>query len=125
MATINEHLRRCLQLTCPSCGQSSIFQRPFQKRVGCLTCDMSFEREEGYFVGAVLANIIATELITLVLFFVALISQGRIDSWMQWTLVTLGMLLPLLFYHHSWSIWLLIDYCITGKGVGRMINNEE
>ena len=115
MVTINENLRRCLKLQCPGCGQSAIFNRPFQVRARCSVCNMNFEREDGYFVGAVIANLLATELFTLTLYLLVLFSLGQMASWMEWTLCVLAVLLPLLFYHHSWSLWLLIDYFLTGK----------
>jgi uncharacterized protein (DUF983 family) len=115
MANSYENLRRCLKLQCLGCGQSGIFQGFFQVKPYCSACKMNFEREEGYFVGAIYANVFATELFVLALYLVGIFMLGKIESWMEWTLGMLAVLLPLLFFHHSWSMWLLIDYILTGK----------
>lgn len=102
---------RCLRLRCPVCGDSLIIRSPFKIRHHCPKCGALYQREDGFFVGALTINVITTELIILVLY---LVSMLLVRSF-QLVLVILfivGLLFPLCFYHHSWSIWLSLDHLV-------------
>src|SRR6267143_530606 len=58
-------LSRSLRLRCPACSQSSIARGPFRIRHHCPNCRSLFKREEGFFVGAILANVMTTEFVIL------------------------------------------------------------
>jgi len=73
-----------------------------------------FQREQGFFVGAILVNVITTELVIL-LAYVA--SFPIINAHYQLVLAVLFVLavsFPVAFYHHSWSIWLTFDHLVEG-----------
>ena len=71
-----------------------------------------FKREEGFFVGAILANVITTEFIIL-LACVVFLSVARIDyQKVLPALFILALLFPVAFFHHSWSFWLGFDYLV-------------
>jgi len=112
LETLREQARRCVRLKCPSCGQSSIVERPFHIRHHCHTCHSLFKREEGFFVGAILANVVITELIVLAVCFFCLIVLGIDYSTVLWVLFTLAIIFPIAFFHHSWSCWLGLDYLV-------------
>src|SRR5882762_4128062 len=59
-------LLRSLRLRCPACGQSRIIDRPFRIKHHCPNCRSVFNREEGFFVGAILANVMMTEFVILI-----------------------------------------------------------
>lgn len=103
---------RCVRLQCPSCGQSSIVERPFHIRHHCRSCNSLFKREEGFFVGAILANVVITELIVLAVCFFCLIVLGFEYETVLWLLFTLAIIFPIAFFHHSWSCWLGLDYLV-------------
>lgn len=105
-------LLRSLKLRCPACGQSSIVSGPFQIRHHCPSCRALFKREEGFFVGAILANVMTTEFLILVVCFFALIVFGTSYEKILVTLFIVALLFPVAFYHHSWSLWLGFDYLI-------------
>ena len=69
--TILTTLARCLKLQCPVCGRASLVQRPFHVKHRCDVCGALFKREEGFFVGAIMANVVATEMFILVTYFVS------------------------------------------------------
>src|SRR5713101_6799580 len=71
--TILLTLWRCLKLQCPVCGGASIVQRPFHTKTRCTACGVIFKREEGFFVGAIMANVVATEVVILVVYFLCLL----------------------------------------------------
>jgi uncharacterized protein (DUF983 family) len=66
---IKRVLGRCLRLLCPACGQEKIFTQPFKIRHHCPACMSLFKREEGFFVGAILANVVTTEAVILLVCF--------------------------------------------------------
>src|SRR6266566_536674 len=71
--TIVLTLGRCLKLQCPACGRAPIFGRPFNVKVRCTACGVIFKREEGFFVGAIMANVGATEVLILAVYFLCLL----------------------------------------------------
>jgi uncharacterized protein (DUF983 family) len=75
-ASILTVLSRSVRLRCPACGQSSIARGPFRIRHHCPNCRSLFKREEGFFVGAILANVLTTELMILLVCIVWLMVIG-------------------------------------------------
>ena len=113
-ASIMAVLSRSLRLRCPACGQSSIARGPFLIRHHCPECRSLFKREEGFFVGAILANIMTTELmIVLVCMFWLTVIGASYESVLA-GLFVIALIFPVAFYHHSWSLWLGFDYLIEG-----------
>ena len=107
-------LLRALLLRCPACGKSSIARSPFRVKHHCDVCRSLFKREEGFFVGAILANVLTTEALILVVCLIWLILIGASYETVLAGLFVIGLLFPVLFYHHSWSLWLAFDYLIEG-----------
>ena len=105
-------LLRCLRLRCPACGASSIFRGPFRVRHHCPACRALFLREEGFFVGALMVNVVAAELAGLAVSFVCLLTIGYSEGLILAAGLPLGLVFALSFYHHSWSVWLCLDYLI-------------
>jgi uncharacterized protein (DUF983 family) len=112
--TILLTLGRCLKLQCPACGRASIVERPFQLKHRCNECGVIFKREEGFFVGAIMANVLATEGVILIVYFLCLLLTNMDEQKMLTVLFVVGVTFPLAFYHHSWSFWLGIDHLIEG-----------
>lgn len=107
-------LSRSLRLRCPACGQSSIASKPFHIKHQCSSCSALFKREDGFFVGAILANVVTTELVILVVYFISLPIFGSHYELILGVLFVLALLFPLAFYHHSWSLWLGFDHIVEG-----------
>ena len=110
--SVTEVLPRCLGLRCPACGLSTIVERPFQIKHHCSSCGALFKREDGFFVGAIMANVVTTEAAILVLYLALLPVPGFDDRWLLPTLFAVALLFPVAFYHHSWSIWLSLDHLV-------------
>lgn len=104
-------------MKCPACGRASILDRPFQIRKSCSACGVIFKREEGFFVGAIMANVVATEGVILLTYFACLLIT-RDDQLILTILFVVGVTFPLVFYHHSWALWLGLDYLIEGLPAG-------
>ena len=76
----------------------------------CVNCDFKFEREQGYFVGAIYINYAATAIIVIAGFFWLdrVIALTLAQQLILWSLF--GIAFPLLFFRYSRSLWLSLDY---------------
>jgi ribosomal protein S27AE len=113
-ASILSVLSRSVRLRCPACGQSFIASAPFRIRHHCPKCRSLFKREEGFFVGAILANVLTTELTILLCSMIWLTVIGSNYESVLAGLFVVALVFPVVFYHHSWSLWLGFDYLIEG-----------
>jgi uncharacterized protein (DUF983 family) len=79
----------------------------------CLVCDLTFEREQGYFVGAIYINYGATALLLVAGFF-ALERFTDISVTQQLLLWgAFAIAFPLGFFRHSRSLWMSLDYMFS------------
>jgi uncharacterized protein (DUF983 family) len=92
---------------CAHCGARGVFASYFTLHDRCPTCGYLFEREEGYWLGAMIANIGVTEAL-FGLFFVA----GMLLTWpdVPWTGLLIGGLVinatvPVVYYPLSKTQW--------------------
>ncbi|HSJ33718.1 MAG TPA: DUF983 domain-containing protein [Acidimicrobiia bacterium] len=102
---------RGLRRRCPRCGASDVFRSFFELRERCPSCGLRFEREAGYWVGAMI-------IITTVTFglFILLLVGGILITWpdvpWNWLLaVTIGanLLVPILFYPRAKTLWAALE----------------
>ena len=70
-----------------------------------------FKREDGFFVGAILANVVTTELVILVICFSLLLIGLTYESILVFLFI-MALVFPVAFYHHSWGLWLGFDYIV-------------
>jgi len=71
-----------------------------------------FKREEGFFVGAILANVVTTELVILLVYLASLPVFSAHDQLILGILFVVALTFPVAFYHHSWSFWLGFDHLV-------------
>src|SRR5437764_2562640 len=115
--SIAQTLWHSLQLQCPACGRASIVQRPFNLKHHCNACGVIFKREEGFFVGAIMANVILTEFFILDIYFVCLLLTNFSDRVTLTILFVVAVTFPLAFYHHAWALCLALDHLIEGLSI--------
>lgn len=103
-------LRWGLGLRCPRCGAQSLCRTWFALHERCEVCRLRFEREQGYFLGAMYVNYGVTVVL-------ALIGSFALEWWRPVSLtVQLGLwvafcsLFPVFFFRYSRSLWLSLDY---------------
>lgn len=75
---------------------------------------MYFKREEGFFVGAILINVVTTELVILITYFLSMAVIGSYYQVVIALLLIIALTFPVAFYHHSWSVWLTFDHAVEG-----------
>ena len=115
MANTATILIRGLLLRCPNCGKGKLFRRGFTMYEKCPVCGWRFEREEGYWTGAIALNLVVTELlIALVAVPVAIaLATSQIPILLLMIVsLPLPILLPLLFFRHAKSLWMSFDFMI-------------
>ncbi len=117
--SLSTSLIRALFLRCPHCGKGKLFRRGFTMYERCPVCGWSFEREEGYWTGAVAVNLVVTELlVTLLVVPLAVwlaITQQPITL-LVITGLPLAFILPFVFFRHSKSFWMSIDFMLSLVG---------
>ena len=106
-------LRCSFQLKCPKCGEGALFQTYFKMFTHCAVCDLKFERESGYFIGAMYLNYGVTVLIAFPSYFLfeKFISIPFYVNLSVWALFS--AIFPVLFYRYSKSLWLSFDYIFS------------
>ena len=99
-----------LRLKCPRCGKGQMFSGMFKMCSECASCRFRFEREVGYFVGAMYINYGMT-------IFIAFASYFAFDYFTSIpfypNLILWGVfsaLFPIFFFRYSRSLWLSLDY---------------
>jgi uncharacterized protein (DUF983 family) len=106
-------LGRALRLRCPRCGRSALYSGYFRMHERCAACGLRYEREQGYFVGAIYVNYMATVAIAAgtVLLLDSLVGLSLTQQLVLG--IALAALVPLLFFRYSRSLWLSVDYLVT------------
>lgn len=106
-------LGRALRLRCPRCGRTPLFRGWFAMHERCAMCGLQYEREQGYFVGAIYVNYAVTAVVCLgtpivldALIGLSLAAQLAIA-------MSLAALVPVGFFRYSRSLWLAIDTFVT------------
>ena len=74
--TAGEAIGRGLRKRCPSCGQGKVFSSFFRLNKNCSICGFRFEREPGYWTGAIAMNIAFVEV------WVAILILGTVALWL-------------------------------------------
>ena len=108
-------LGRALRLRCPRCGGRGLFESWLRPKPSCPTCGQPIERpEEGYWLGALLVNLVVAELLPL-----GAVVGVLLATWPHppWTLLLYGgaalaAISPFVFYPFSKLAWLAVDLYI-------------
>ncbi len=100
-----------LRLRCPYCGKGKIFAHGFTMNKHCPKCGWRFEREEGYWTGAVAVNLVVAEALAALIAVPLAILQ--VSPWLvMGVFLPLVIALPFLFYRHSNSFWMALDFTL-------------
>ncbi len=115
---MREFLRLLLSglfLRCPYCGKGKLFRRFYSMYDRCPVCGWRYEREEGYWTGAMALNLVVTELLIAIVT-VPVVIWLAVSGLPIWPLVAIGLpmcfILPLLFFRHARSFWMSLDFMI-------------
>jgi len=106
-------LLRGIVRRCPRCGSGSIFDSWFRLGDRCPGCRLRLEREHDFFLGGYVINLAVTEglLALALLIYVLRISADPGTSLVPVLVagVSISVVLPVLFFPFSRTIWMAID----------------
>ena len=106
-------LVRACTLRCPRCGGSGIWRSWFKMKHACPTCGLVLERgeSEDYWLGAYMLNLVAAEMISVVIAVLLIIVSWPEVSWnMVWAIsIILAVVMPFLFFPFARDLWLAFD----------------
>jgi uncharacterized protein (DUF983 family) len=118
-------LRRALGLRCPRCGGAPLFDGLVRMRPRCGACGLVFERETGYFIGAIYINYAVTVGLALAGYFALEAWWAPPVGWQVglWSLFV--VLFPLWSFRYSKALWLGLDHLVdpaeSGGARGRAV----
>ncbi len=112
--TRGQIITRGLTNRCPNCGGRTLFKpgRFFELNKSCPRCELTIERDEGFFLGSMSLNYGVTIVVFLVP--VLLLYLADVFSGLTASLVAgVGaVVVPILFYRSSRSWWLMNYYLV-------------
>jgi uncharacterized protein (DUF983 family) len=115
LISITTSLLRGIILRCPNCGKGKLFRRGFKMYERCPVCGWRYEREEGYWTGAIAINLVATELL-IALVAVPLAIYLAMAQQPITLLIAVGLplpfILPFIFFRHAKSLWMSVDFML-------------
>ncbi len=105
-----------LRMRCPRCRQARLFRNRFEMNDPCPVCGLLFQREEGYFLGAMYVGYFLATAILVPLYLVAALLLPQWDSVMIALLATAAYLpfVPLVF-RYSRVVWIYLDRAVCGS----------
>jgi uncharacterized protein (DUF983 family) len=106
-------LARAARLRCPRCGRGQLYDGWLSMRERCPACGFVYEREQGYFVGAMYVNYALTAVLGLggVLVLDDVIGLSLTQQLL--IAVPVMLLAPVVFFRHARSFWLGIEYFVS------------
>jgi uncharacterized protein (DUF983 family) len=108
-------LIRGLKLKCPACGEGALYKSVFKMHERCPSCGLVYGREQGYFVGAIYINVMATEALILLVYLVSVFTASISDSVLFPLLIGMAVALPLIFFRFSRGLWMSIDHIVSPR----------
>jgi uncharacterized protein (DUF983 family) len=101
---------RALLLRCPRCGVGRLFRGWWTMAPRCPVCELSFERDPGFYLGSIYVNYGLTAVLVLVIYF-SLFFTGKIsENVILGVTLAVAVLFPIWFFRYARSIWLGFDY---------------
>lgn len=108
---MSEVLAGVLSNCCPKCGNGKIFTGLFKMNATCPECDYRFEREPGYFLGAMSLSYLFAFIVTLPPFLFLLFSDVSF-TWLIGVPAAIAVLISPLGFRFSRLFWIHGDYRI-------------
>ncbi len=96
---------------CPRCGSGHLFKGYFSMVPDCPRCGLHFERESGYWAGALAINFVCSfGLIIVVLIALLVATLPDVNPvLLLGVLLPVAILGPMVWYPHSKTLWVAID----------------
>jgi uncharacterized protein (DUF983 family) len=121
-------LMRGFTKRCPRCGSGKLFRHYFTMVPDCPRCGLHFEREQGYWAGALAINIMCLGALFAVSFLVAMILTvpDVPITLMLAIFVPMMVLGPIVWYPFSKTIWVAVDMAVLhGLDGGQSLGDQH
>jgi uncharacterized protein (DUF983 family) len=105
-------LRRALGLRCPRCGEAPLFTNLVRMAPRCPVCGLAFERETGYFIGAIYINYGLTVGLAVAGYFLLEAWLAPPTGWQVAGWGAFAVLFPLWSFRYSKALWLALDHLV-------------
>lgn len=107
-------LKRSVARQCPRCGDPDIFEGYWTLADSCAACGIWYEREPGYWIGAMIINTAVTIGLFLVVFTAAAVALWPDVPWtsLLFGTMALNLIVPILFYPYSKTIFVALDLSV-------------
>lgn len=104
-------LAQALRRRCPYCGTKDVFASWGMLRAECPGCGHHYEREDGYWVGAMIVNLGIAQILFMVWFIGGLAITYPEVPWTPLLVVSAVFMfvLPIWFYPRSKTVWVWLD----------------
>jgi uncharacterized protein (DUF983 family) len=108
---------RGLTRRCARCGSGHLFEHWTKMKPDCPRCGLHFEREQGYWAGALALNFICTGGLLLFAFAIVLIfTLPDVNVVLTLAvLVPIAILGPIVWYPFSKTLWVAVDRAILQR----------
>lgn len=102
---------RGMRRQCPRCGEGDLFRGLFDLRDPCPRCGLVFEREEGYFLGAMIVSFALIEGVFALVLVATMIATWPDVPWNGVLVVALIVTLVLPYLASPWTrtVWMALD----------------
>lgn len=103
---------RAWRLRCPRCGKGKLFSGIFRMLTECPHCRLNYEREPGFYLGAIYFNYGLTSVMATVGFMVMRFGWDYSAKTALTVTLAFAVLFPVLFFRHARSLWLSFDQLV-------------
>jgi uncharacterized protein (DUF983 family) len=106
--TAGQAIGRGLKKRCPNCGRGKVFSSFFRLNERCSVCGFRFEREPGYWTGAIAMNIAFVELwVAILILATIIITQPDVPWTFVWIFgLATNAIIPFLLLPYSRTLWM-------------------
>jgi uncharacterized protein (DUF983 family) len=103
-----------LRQRCPRCREGRMFAGSFRMNDPCRVCGRLFQREEGYFLGAMYFSYALATAVLLPLYLVVMLLLPGQDTWVI-ALVATALYLPFVpvVFRYSRVLWVYVDEIVS------------
>jgi uncharacterized protein (DUF983 family) len=108
--TFRASMLAILKQRCPNCGQGKVFVGSVRMNELCPVCQLKFEREPGYFLGAMYFSYFLMTAVLLILMYGGHLLWPKIDlGWMSLLATAASLPVVPLVFRYSRVIWIAYE----------------
>lgn len=112
--SIPRRLAAIAAMRCPRCCRGAVYSGPLRMRGACPRCNLEFEREPGYFTGAMYASYFLGIATTMPVWLGMLLAGAGLGPILGVAMALVVLLMPI-YFHYSRVMWMHIDAYFNPK----------